>query len=61
MGSWAELFVCRIQRHIDRPMRIMADLLRRNRAPAEVVQLLAEEKTRLKTAMAGTGHNDRYP
>ena len=34
--------------HIDRPMRIMADLLKQNRAPAEIMQILAvEEATRL--------------
>jgi len=29
--------------HVDRPMRIMGELLRRNRAPAEIVQLYAAE------------------
>lgn len=30
--------------HVDRPMKIMAELLRRDRAPAEVMQLLAIEQ-----------------
>ena len=34
--------------HVDQPMRIMADLLKQNRAPAEIMQILAvEEATRL--------------
>jgi uncharacterized protein len=48
-------------RHIDRPMRVMAELLRRDRAPAEVMQILAEEEIRLKSAVAETGRNDRCP
>jgi uncharacterized protein len=47
--------------HIDRPMRIMADLLRRNRAPAEIVQILAFEETQLQAAFARTGRNDPCP
>jgi uncharacterized protein len=30
--------------HIDRPMHIMSDLLRQNRAPSEIMQILAEEE-----------------
>lgn len=48
-------------RHIDRPMKIMAELLRRDRAPAEVMQILSIEESRLKSAMAGTGRNDPCP
>jgi len=47
--------------HIDRPMRIMADLLRRNRAPSEIVQILAFEETQLQAAFARTGRNDACP
>ena len=32
--------------HVDRPMRIMASLLARNRAPSEIVQLYASEDAR---------------
>ena len=31
--------------HIDQPMRTMAELLRRNRAPAEIMVMLATEDT----------------
>ncbi len=48
-------------KHIDRPMKIMAELLRRDRAPAEVMQILSAEESRLRSAMAGTGRNDPCP
>jgi uncharacterized protein len=47
--------------HIDRPMRIMADLLRRNRAPAEIVQILATEEAQREAALASAGRNDPCP
>lgn len=48
--------------HIDRPMRIMAQLLRMNRAPAEVMGILAnEELSRLRKAMADAGSDDPCP
>jgi uncharacterized protein len=47
--------------HVDRPMRIMAELLRRDRAPAQIMQLLLAEEARLKSAMTGTGRNDPCP
>lgn len=47
--------------HVDRPMRIMADLLRRQRPPAEIMQLLAAEEAKLKAALAKTGRNDPCP
>jgi len=47
--------------HIDRPMRIMADLLRRNRAPAEIVQILAAEEAHLQTVFAKAKRNDPCP
>jgi uncharacterized protein len=47
--------------HIDRPMRLMADLLRRNRAPAEVMLLLQAEEQELREAFAKAGRNDLCP
>jgi uncharacterized protein len=44
--------------HIDEPMRIMADLLRRNRAPAEIIQIL---DAREREAFANAGRNDPCP
>jgi uncharacterized protein len=46
---------------IDRPMRIMAELLRRDRAPAEIMRILAAEESRSRSEMAGTGRNDPCP
>jgi uncharacterized protein len=48
-------------RHVDRPMRIMAELLRRNRAPAEIMQIVSAEDARLRAAFAGAGRNDPCP
>jgi len=47
--------------HIDQPMRIMADLLRRNRAPAEIMRWYAEQDARRQQAFAQTGRNDPCP
>jgi uncharacterized protein len=47
--------------HINRPMRLMADLLRRNRAPAEVMLLLQAEDQELQEAYAKAGRNDPCP
>ena len=47
--------------HIDRPMRIMADLLRRGRAPAEVMQVLAFEESQRQAAFAIAKCNDPCP
>ncbi|MCP4700008.1 MAG: SPASM domain-containing protein, partial [Gammaproteobacteria bacterium] len=47
--------------HIDRPMRIMAELLRRNRAPAEIMQILATEQAKLQEAFANVKRNDSCP
>ncbi len=47
--------------HIDRPMRIMAELLRRNRAPAEVMLVLAAEEEQLQKAFAKAGRNEPCP
>ena len=47
--------------HIDQPMRIMADLLRRNRAPAEIMRWYAERDAQRQQAFAHTGRNDPCP
>jgi uncharacterized protein len=47
--------------HIDFPMRIMAYLLRQNRAPAEVMQILPAEETRIQEAIAQANRNDPCP
>jgi len=48
-------------KHADKPMRIMADLLRRNRRASEVMAILAREETDLKTKLANLGRNDPCP
>ena len=40
--------------HIDQPMRIMSDLLRQNRAPAEIMFLYAQEDAQTQPAPLGT-------
>lgn len=47
--------------HIDKPMRIMAELLRRERAPAEVMLILAAEEAQLQKAFAKAGRNELCP
>lgn len=48
--------------HIDRPMRIMAQLLIKNRPPSEVMNILAnEELSRLKIAIANARPDDPCP
>jgi uncharacterized protein len=39
--------------HIDRPMRLMSDLLRQNRAPAEIMFLYAQEDAQTQPAPSG--------
>ncbi|MDH4137402.1 MAG: anaerobic sulfatase maturase, partial [Anaerolineae bacterium] len=48
-------------KHADKPMRIMADLLRRNRPASEVMAVLAREETDLKTKLAKSGRNELCP
>ena len=49
-------------RHIDRPMRIMADELRWERPPANVMAILADEDARkLEDRLASAGRNDPCP
>ncbi len=48
-------------KHVDHPMRIMAELLRRDRAPAEVMLILATEEAQLQKAFAKAGRNEPRP
>lgn len=47
--------------HIDRPMRIMASLLRQHRPADEVMRILAQEEAPLREALACAGRNDPCP
>ena len=48
--------------HIDRPMRLMAELLRRGRFADEVMNILAlEEMQKIQQAMANARPDDPYP
>ena len=47
--------------HIDRPMRMMSDLLRWGRPPSEVTAWYAVEDTRIREAVAKAGRNDPCP
>jgi uncharacterized protein len=47
--------------HVDKPMRIMSELLRHDRAPAEVMLVLAAEEAQLQKAYAKAGRNDPCP
>ncbi len=47
--------------HIDRPMRMMTDLLRQNRPPANVMSMLANEKSEHERAFLRAGRNDPCP
>jgi uncharacterized protein len=47
--------------HVDRPMRLMAGLLRQNRAPSEIVRWYAAEDARLAQAVAEARPNDPCP
>ncbi|MGD2047980.1 MAG: anaerobic sulfatase maturase, partial [Chloroflexota bacterium] len=44
--------------HVNRPMTIMANLLREGRAPAEIMKLYAEEDEQQERAFAQVGRND---
>ena len=48
-------------KHVDQPMRVMGELLRRNRAPAEIMNILAVEETKRKEAFAKCDRNDPCP
>lgn len=47
--------------HIDGPMRMMADLLRQQHPPAEIMSLLASEKSQLERAFVRAGRNAPCP
>jgi uncharacterized protein len=48
--------------HIDHPMKIMSDLLRQNRPPAEIMIILEkEEEARLEEAFSKTRRNEPCP
>jgi len=47
--------------HIDFPMRVMTYLLRQQRAPAEVMQILPVEETRIQKAIVQSNRNDPCP
>jgi len=47
--------------HVDRPMQIMAELLRRRRPASEIVQLLQYEKGGANIKVAAPGRNDPCP
>ncbi len=47
--------------HIDGPMRAMADLLRQNRAPSEIIGMIAERDRQMAAAFEGANRNDPCP
>jgi uncharacterized protein len=47
--------------HIDRPMRIMAQLIRQRRAPAEIMTLLEREEQEFQAGLARLGRNEPCP
>jgi uncharacterized protein len=47
--------------HADKPMQIMADLMRRGRLAEEVMPILAKDEGDLKTKLAKAGRNDPCP
>lgn len=47
--------------HIQRPMEMMAELLRQHRPPADVMYLLAKAESELERAIATAGRNDPCP
>jgi uncharacterized protein len=48
-------------KHVDRPMQIMAELLRRGRLAEEAVPILKAEEARLAAAASRVGRNDPCP
>jgi uncharacterized protein len=47
--------------HVDRPMRMMSDLLRAGRAPVELMGWYAAEDARIREALRAAGRNDPCP
>lgn len=58
MKSSMELKACT---HVDKPTRIIAELLQRNGALAEVMLVLAAEDAQLQAAFAKAGRNEPCP
>jgi len=48
-------------KHVDQPMRIMADLLRQDRAPSEIMRWYAAEDAKREALYATVGRNDPCP
>lgn len=47
--------------HIDQPMKMMAELIRQGRPPADIMLLLARKETELERKFATAGRNDLCP
>ncbi len=47
--------------HIDRPMRIMVQLIRQGRAPAEIMAILDREEQEFRAGLARLGRNEPCP
>jgi uncharacterized protein len=47
--------------HVDKPMRIMDELLQRDRAPAEIMLVLAAEEAELQKTFSKAGRNEPCP
>jgi uncharacterized protein len=47
--------------HIDRPMRIMAQLIRQRRAPAEIMAILRQEEHEFQARLSRLGRNEPCP
>jgi uncharacterized protein len=47
--------------HVDRPMRMMSDLLRAGRAPVELMGWYAADDARIREALRAAGRNDPCP
>jgi uncharacterized protein len=48
-------------KHVDGPMRFMAGMLQADRAPAEIMQVYAQQDTKLQQALAKAGRNGPCP
>jgi uncharacterized protein len=48
-------------KHVDRPMKIMAELIRRGKLAEEIMAILAKEEDNLRTKLATAGRNDPCP
>jgi uncharacterized protein len=47
--------------HVDGPMRVMSELLRRGRAPAELMERYVAEDARIAAELRSLGRNDACP